>query len=297
MNVIELMRTFVTVAKTGSFTAAAERLGISRALTSKYVAQLEERLGLRLLNRTTRSVDVTEIGRAYIKRCLPLLEDFDDLELAVRNQSSVPRGRIRISAPMTFGELFLPQILSEFTDRYPEISVNLSLSDRYVNLVEEGFDIAIRIGKLSDSSLIAKKLISTRFVVCAAPDYIEYHGAPSHPSDLKSHQCVLDDNFRYGDHWPFAISGKTETIAVSGRIWVNSARAVREFVLTGKGIGLCASFLISDDIRSERLRYLLADFETPEFGVHAVYPHNRHLAIKERALIDFLVERLPAICN
>jgi len=289
------MRTFVAVAQAGSFTRGAQRLGISRALTSKYVGQLEERLGLRLLNRTTRSVDLTEVGRAYLERSLVLLEDFDELEAAVQNQQSAPHGQIRMTAPMTFGESILPAALSEFTERYPGISVSLSLSDRYVNLVDEGFDVAIRIGTLESSSLIARKLVSTRLVVCAAPDYVARNGTPATPLELRSHQCVVDTNFQGGDRWPFNIGERLETVAVDGKITVNNARAAREFVLAGKGIGLNLSFLVAEDIRSGRLRRLLTDFETPELGIYTLYPHSRHLATKIRALIDFLAETIPTV--
>lgn len=293
MDIIEGMRTFVAVAQTGSFTGAAERLGISRALTSKYIGQLEQRFGLRLFNRTTRSVDMTDAGRAYMERCVRLLEDFDDLEAAVRDRQARPRGRIRISAPVAFGELFLPPLLSEFTGQYPEISVSLSLSDRYVNLVAEGFDIAVRIGELDDSGLIARRLTVARLLVCATPGYINRRGAPKHPADLSAHSCIVDDNLRSSRRWPFEINRKSDMIAVEGPIRVNSARAVRDFVLADKGIGLCPSFLVAEDIRSGRLKHLLKQFRTPEFGIHAVYPHRRHLASNVRALINFMAERFP----
>lgn len=296
MDLIEGMRTFQAVAQTGSFTDAAERLGISRALTSKYVAQLEDRLGLRLLHRTTRSVSLTDFGRAYLDRCARLLDEFDELEATVRQGRAAPRGSIRMSAPSTFGELFLPKILSEFNDSYPEISIALSLTDRYVNLVHEGFDIAIRIGALADSSLIARKLTQTRLIACATLDYLSRNGFPAVPSDLTKHQCVLDDNLRDGERWSFVAGGVSETVAVGGPLRVNSANSVREWVLQGKGIGFCPSFLVAADIRAERLREVLPNYQTPDFGIYAVYPHSRHLAANVRLLIDDLIEKLPLVC-
>lgn len=294
MDVIQGMRTFAAVAQSGSFSAGAKRLGLSRALASKYVGQLEDRLGLRLLNRSTRSVALTACGRAYLERCLRLLADFDDIESEARNARRTPRGPLRISAPTAFGELFLTRILAGFTARYPETAVSLSLSDRYVNLVEEGFDVAVRIGALKDSSLIARQLTSMGLLVCAAPAHVRRHGAPAHPFELKTHPCVLDENLRDGDRWPFVIEGVRHPVAVSGRLRVNSARAVRDLLLAGEGIGLCPSFLVEEDIRSGRLLRLLTGFQPPEYGVYALFPHSRRMAVSVRALIDFLVENFEA---
>jgi len=297
MDVIDGMRTFVAVGQAGSFARAAERLGISRALTSKYVGQLEERLGTRLLNRTTRSVTLTEIGRNYLDRCVGLLEDFDDLESSAKRQQTVPRGRIRITAPATFGELFLSDAVADFTDHYPEITVDLSLADRYVNVVEEGFDLAIRIGELRDSSLIARRLTASRLTVCASPDYLRQHGKPVHPSDLTHHNCIFDSNLREGERWPFVIEGKRVLLPVASRIHINSARAIRGILLQGRGIGYCPAFLVGDDLRAGRLVRLLSEYETTGIGVYALYPHSRHVSTKVRVMIDFLASRIPDIFN
>ncbi len=291
------MRVYAAVARTGSFTAAADELGLSRALTSKYVAQLEERLGVRLLNRTTRSVEMTSTGRAYLDRSLRLLEDFDALEAAVRDQHAEPRGHLRVATPVTFAELFLPSMLAEFTATYPKLHVTLSLSDRHVDLVREGFDAAIRIGELPESSLVARRLASSTLTLCVAPGYLAERGAPAHPADIALHRCVLDDNLRSRDHWPFIIDGRVQTIQVAGPIRVNSASIVRALLLAGQGIGLCPSFLVSGDVRSGRLVALLPEFQTPPIGIHAVYPHSRHLASGVRAFVNFLAAKLPALCD
>ncbi len=296
MDTIEGMRVYAAVARTASFTVAADELGLSRALTSKYVAQLEERLGVRLLNRTTRSVEMTSAGRAYLDRALRLLEDLDDLEAAVRDRRAEPRGHLRVATPVTFAELFLPSVLAEFTTTYPKLHVTLSLSDRHVDLVGEGFDAAIRIGELAESSLVARRLASSTLTLCAAPGYLAEHEAPTHPTDIAAHRCVLDDNLRSRDHWPFSIDGRIRMIPVAGSIRVNSASIVRALLLAGQGIGLCPSFLVSGDVRDGRLIALLSDFQTPGVGIHAVYPHSRHLASGVRTFVDFLAAKLPARC-
>lgn len=292
MDTIESIRSYAAVAQAGSFTAAADSLGLSRALTSKYVAQLEKRLGVRLLNRTTRSVEMTSAGRAYLERALRLLEDFDSLEAAVRDQRAEPGGQLRVAAPVTFAELFLPTILADFSRRYPKLQVSLSLSDRHVDLVSEGFDVAIRIGELKESSLVARRLASSTVLLCASPGYLAVHDAPAHPADLVGHHCVLDDNFREADRWPFMIDGKPQTLSVDGPIRVNSASIVRALLLAGQGIGMCPSFLVADDVRAGRLQLLLPEFQTAGIGIHAVYPHSRHLASSVRAFVDFLDEAL-----
>ena len=288
------MRSYAAVARSGSFTAAAESLGLSRALMSKYVAQLETRLGVRLLNRTTRSVEMTSAGRAYLERAQRLLEDFDALEAAVRDQRVEPGGLLRIAAPVTFAELFLPTMLAEFTERYPKLKVSLSLSDRHVDLVSEGFDVAIRIGELAESSLVARRLATSTVLLCASPVYLANHDAPAHPADLTMHRCVLDDNFPDGNRWTFKIDAKLQSITVDGPIRVNSASIVRTLLLEGQGIGMCPSFLVADDVRAGRLRTLLPLCQTDGIGIHAVYPYSRHLATSVRAFVDFAAEALSA---
>lgn len=297
MDTLATIRAFVAVADTGSFTAAAERLGLSRALTSKYVAHLENRLGTRLLNRTTRHVEMNSAGRAYRERVVLLLSDFDDLEGAVRDRRETPSGRLRIAAPVTFTERFLPLPIAEFTDRFPEVSLELSLSDRQVDVVAEGFDVAVRIGNLVDSSLIARRLAGATSVICAAPDYLERRGVPNTLAELATHRCVLDDNLQPRGLWSLLIYGKRQSVAVHGPVCVNSAGIVRSLVLAGQGIGLCPSFMVAGDIRSKALVPLFAAHRQPEIGIHAVYAHNRHLSSAVRAFIDHLADRLPTLCE
>lgn len=285
------MRSFSAVVASGSFTAAAARLGISKALTSKYVGQLEERLGVRLLNRTTRQLNVTEAGEAYYLRCRRLLEEFDELEGAIKHQQQAPQGRLVVAAPATFGEMYLTPAVAEYLEEQHRVSVELVLADRFVNIVEEGFDLAVRIGALADSSLIARRLAPARIVACAAPAYLERNGAPAHPQDLRSHSCVIDTNFRSANQWPFQRNGQHFNVKVEGRFRVNNARAAREMILAGHGIGLCPTYVVGAALRDGRLRLVLGDFDIFELGVYAVYPHYRHLAAKVRSFVEFLAQR------
>jgi len=295
MDVIVGMRTFVAVVDANSFTAAAERLDMSTALVSKYIGQLEERLGSRLLNRTTRSLALTEIGKSYFERCSQVLEDFDELEAVVRNTSTVASGKLIVTAPLTFGEMYLASAMVDFLAQQPAITVDLRLTDRFINLVDEGVDIAIRIGELEDSTLIARRLAPTRLVLCAAPSYLEKHGIPDRPEDLTAHACILDTNFRNGAQWPFIIDGKRATTKVSGRIAVNSAAAVRMMLLKGSGIGLVPGYAVGEDIKQGRLATVLGRYETSSLGIYAVYAHNRYLATKVRTFIDFMVARFGPV--
>jgi DNA-binding transcriptional LysR family regulator len=294
MDILNGMRTYAAVVSTGSFTAAAERLGISRALTSKYVGQLEDHLGVRLLNRTTRRLNVTEVGRAYFERCRQLVDEVDELESAVSDQQTAPRGRLLIAAPTTFGEMFLAQAVARYLDEYPEVSIELVLADRFVNLVDEGFDLAVRIGNLQDSSLIARRLASCRLVVCASHEYLRRTGTPAHPSDLERHCCIYDTNQGSGNSWPFRDIDHRFSVSVKGNLRVNGAVAVREAMLAGQGIGYSPAYAIGDELRTGKLKIILENYESDELGIYAVYPHNRHLATKVRSFIDFLITHFRA---
>lgn len=291
MDTIIGMRTFATVVKTGSFTAAADRLGMSKALASKYLSQLEQRLGVRLLNRTTRHLSLTEAGEIYYERCQPLLDAFDELEAAIQDRHESPRGCLTITAPQTFGELYLVPAVAAFWERYPQLAIDLSLSDRFVNLLEDGFDLGVRIGELADSSLVARRLASIRIVTCAAPRYLERHGVPRHPHELPAHACVIDTNVDVSARWPYRIEGERQQIGVQGPFRVNSARAVREMVIAGVGVGRCPAYAIADAVRDGRLRVVLQDYEMMEYGLYVVYPHRNYLAAKVRAFIEFLMAR------
>lgn len=292
MDILTCMRTYAAVVIAGSFTQAAERMGISRALTSKYVGQLEEHLGVRLLNRTTRKLNLTEVGQAYYHRCRQLIDDFDELEAAVRQQQESPQGELRITAPTTFGESYLTPLIAEYLKQQPGVSIELVLADRFVNIVDEGFDLAVRIGSLDDSSLIARRLAPMGVSVCASPLYLKAAGLPLHPRDLQQHNCVIDTNIKDPEQWVFMERERLYRIRVKGHFRVNSAQAVREMLLTGAGIALCPRYVIEEDLRAGRLALLLREYQATEYSLYAVYPHGRHLAAKVRTFVDFLVERM-----
>lgn len=289
---MECDRAFVAVMETGSFVAAAARIGVSSGQASKLVARLETELGVRLLNRTTRAVSATEAGRSYYERIRALLDEFDDLDLAVRNISQSPRGRLRITAPLTFGTMELARALAEFATAYPEIDLDVSFSDRLVSLVDEGFDLAVRVGRNPDSSLVARKLCQSRIVLVGAPAYLDARGEPQRPSDLAGHDCVIDANFREPNRWTFqGDDGAPAPVPVVGRIRFSNAEACLRAAEAGLGLAYLPSFVAGPSVASGRVRRVLTRHEAPPLAVLALYPHSRHLAAKVRALVDFLAER------
>lgn len=293
MDILTGMRTYLAVVQTGSFTRAADHLNISKALTSKYVNQLEEHLGLRLLQRTTRRLHVTEVGQRYYEQARQIIEDLDNLESSLVDQSQEPQGQIKITAPTTFGELYLTRWIADYLKANPKMQVQLELSDRFVNLIEEGFDLAIRIGQLSDSSLIAKRLSRTPINLYASTEYLAQHGTPQTPEDLKDHLCILDANRSTPDKWQFqdAQSTKAITLKVNGRFQVNSAAAVKQMILAHQGIGLCPAYVMAG-YDPKNIQQVLADYPIQSLAIYAIYPQQKYLSLKVRSLIDFLVKTL-----
>lgn len=290
MHRLNADRMFVAVMEAGSFTAAAERHGTSSGQASKLVSRLESDLGVRLLNRTTRAISPTEAGRAYFERLRPLLDEYDNLDAAIRNTSAAPRGRLRLTAPLTFGMLELVPALNAFAVGYPEIQLDVSFSDRVANVVDEGFDMAVRVGRPGDSSLIARKLCDVRLVVVGAPAYLGANPAPATPKELARHACIIDTNIRDPDRWPFRIGGVERTLPVRGRLRYSNAEACLLAAEAGLGLARLPAFVAGAAIRSGRVVRVLADYVTEPYGVYAFYPHNRHLAPKVRALVDFLAK-------
>lgn len=289
---ISLDRLFVSVLETGSFVAASERMGVSSGQASKMLSRLETDLGVQLIKRTTRALSPTEIGQVYYERIKVLLEQRDELDASIRNTSGAPSGRLRITAPMSFGSAQLMPALLDFAERYPTLKFDVSFSDRLADLVEDGFDLAVRIGQLSDSSLIARRLCDARIVMVASPAYLEAHGTPTTPEDLTHHECIIDTNFRNPHSWPFRTqtSGQPLTIPVAGRITLSNGEACLMAAERGLGLALLPSFIAGPKLREGRLVALLRDAESPPLGVHALYPPARHLALKIRVLSDFLAE-------
>ena len=290
MDKLGAMRAFARVAESGSFSIAARLLGRSKAVVSKQVASLEAALGVQLLARTTRQVRLTEIGRSYFERCVQVLAELDDLESNVQQSQSSPRGVLRVTAPQTFAELHLSDAVREFLLRYPELKMELVLTDRLVDLVDDGFDVAIRVGQLEDSSLLARRLASSSVVACASPAYLARRGVPRTPEQLADHDLVLDANLRQPGIWRFRRGTRTLNVRVSGRLQVNSAVTVRHLLVGGAGIGVCPEFVVRDDLEAGRLVPLLADFGGYDLGVYAVYPHTRHVPSRVRVFVDFLAE-------
>lgn len=290
MDRFDEINAFAAVAEARSFTQGAKRLGVSSAQVSKLVARLENRLGARLLNRTTRDVSLTDTGRAYLERARSLLEDFEALEGSVRDQSG-PRGLLKISAPVSFGANQLTPALLDFAAAYPEVSLDVSSTDRMVNLVEEGFDVGVRIGVLADSSVIARKLAAVRMVTCASPDYLQAAGAPATPQELSKHEAILDNNLRDPLVWSYGGHGDRYDVRVHGRLRFGGADACVAAARRGLGITRTPAFAAADDLRAGHLVPLLCAYEPQLIHVHAVYPHARHLAAKVRAFVDFLADR------
>lgn len=285
------MRAFVTVVDTGSFSDAAERLRTSPQVVSKYVKALEQDVDAQLLYRTTRRVSLTEAGQAYVGRCRQILEDFDDLRRSLRKEDTRPRGHLVVSGPMTFGEQVLADTVRDFLSAYPEVTIELKLTDRRVNLVDEGVDLAVRIGSLDDVNLIVRKLGEVPVICCAAPAYLEREGRPRDPRELEHHNCLLDSNFRDPDKWRFLVDGIKVEVPVKGRLRVNSAEAVKQLALSGAGIALCPGYVVNDALAEGKLVQLFADQPSYEFGLFAAYLPSRHLAAKVRTFIDFLVQQ------
>jgi len=290
MDRFDEINAFTAVADARSFTKAARRLGVSSAQVSKLVARLENRLDARLLNRTTRDVSLTDTGRAYLERARTLLEDFDALEGLVREQDG-PRGLLRVSAPLSFGLNQLTPALLDFADAYPDVALEVSQTDRMVNLVEEGYDVAVRIGQLPDSSLIARRLAPVRIVTCAAPDYLQRAGTPLAPQDLAGHEAIVDLNMRDPFVWSYGVGGETYDVRIHGRLRFSGADACVAAARRGLGVASTPAFAAAEDLRAGRLVPLLCAYEPQLAHIHAVYPHGRHLAAKVRAFVDFLAER------
>ena len=285
------MRAFVVAADAGSFTAAADRLGTTPQAVSKLVAALEGELGSRLLARTTRRMHLTETGEAYLERARAVLADLEALEDDVKARRSEPAGVLRMSAPVSFGWLHLAEPVSVFLERHPKIEVRLELSDRRVNLVEEGFDLAVRIGPAGPVGNVVRKLATARMILAAAPGYLERNGRPTQPQGLDGHAFVLDTNAPRPDRWTLSDGEREVEVKVGGRLSVNSADAAAAAAHHGAGLLLGPDFVLGPQIRSGRLVHVLPGWSAGELPIHAVFPAARGLAPKVRLMVDHLAER------
>lgn len=285
------MEAFARVVETGSFTRAAEQLGISRAMVSKHVMELENRLGVRLLNRTTRKLSLTEAGASYYGRTAQIIAEIDEAEQAASRMNLQPRGLLRVNAPMSFGTLHIAPAIPDFIAAYPDVAVELTQNDRVVDLIEEGYDLAVRVGKLPDSSLIARKLAPCRRVLCASPAYLAKRGEPKRPSDLTGHDCL---DYTYSPErnlWRLRGPEGEVQVRVDGSFRANNGDTLRAAAIAGLGLISSPSFIVGEDFRSGLLKPVLCDYRPTELGIHAVYPHNRHVSAKVRSFVDFLAER------
>jgi DNA-binding transcriptional LysR family regulator len=288
MDTLDGMRTFIIVVREGSFSGAGRVLGMSPQLVSKYIARLEDRLGVLLFNRSTRRLSLTEAGRAYSERCRQVLDDIDEMESAMGDLAERPRGRLRINAPMSFGVTHLAPSVAAYQVSYPEVHVEMQMSDRIVDVVAEGFDLAVRIGRLEESALVARLVAPCRLTVCASPGYLERHGAPATPEDLRHHNCLIYTYYAERGGWPFVHDGERITVEVGGSFVANNGDAVTQAAIADMGIILQPTFIVGDALRDGRLRVLLDDYALPELGVYAVYAHRHYLSAKVRTFVDFL---------
>lgn len=282
------MRVFDKVVELGSFSAAADRLELARPTVTKIVAFLERKYGVRLLNRTTRRLSLTDAGRAFYERSRSILAEIDELELALQSDTVRPSGRLRIAAPFTFGAQHLGPVVNAFMRKYPEVLVDVELSDRAVDLIEEGFDLALRIGKLGESSLVARKLADQRVWICASPAYVAHHGLPTQPAELERHHCLHYTYWSGGAEWRLEKDGAEHLVKISGPMRANNGELLRGAALDGLGIIMQPDFIVGDDIRAGRLLPLLPDYTVAPIGIHVLYPHRRFLSAKVRAFADHL---------
>ena len=291
MDKLDAMGAFTRVVALGSYAEAGRQLGLTRSAVSKAVMELEQVLGARLLDRTTRKVSATEAGLAYYQRCIDILAVIEETELQVSRLHDEPKGVLKINAPMSFGALYLGDAIAAFMATYPELKVELTLNDRFIDPIEEGVDVTIRIAALQDSSLIARKLAPARRVLVASPAYIAAHGSPRSPADLAQHRCLTYGHTTTLQRWQFTSAGETVTVHTHSVLCSNNGDVLRSAALASQGVTELPTFLVGADIRTGRLVVLLPAFPLTTLGVYALYAPNRYLAAKSRVLIDFLVDR------
>jgi DNA-binding transcriptional LysR family regulator len=285
------MGVFAKVVAKQSFSGAARELRLSQAVVSKHVRALEDWLGARLLNRTTRRLNVTEIGALVYERCERILEEIDDVEQSTSALQMTPRGVLHLAAPISFGITQLGPALADYLSRYPDVAIDLTLDDRFVDLVQEGFDLALRVGSLKDSSLVARRLAPVRFALCATPGYVKQYGAPRRPDDLSNHRCLFYSLRAVPGEWRFRGADGEVSIRISGRFRSNNGNILHAAMLAGAGIGLAPTFVVGRDLAEGRLVSLMPDYPPVDSELSVIYPPAKHPSAKVRSLIDFLAAR------
>lgn len=292
MDLLQAMAIFRRVAESTSFSAVAREQGLSQPTVSKQVAFLEERLDTKLLSRSTRQLKLTDAGRAYYERCVNILDDLAETEAAARRERSQPTGTLRVSMPVSFGRLHIMPRLWRFMARYPQLDVDLIMDDHYVDLVREGVDLAIRIGPLEDSGLVAQRICHSPRVTVASPAYLEQHGVPDSPADLRHHQCVVYKLLTTGNEWHFDGPNGPTKVRVNGRFSANNPDAVREAALAGMGITVPPLWLLGDAIERGDLQAVMTDYRPIPLEINALWPGRRFVPSRVRCFVDFLREEM-----
>lgn len=292
MDRFQSLHAFAKVVESGSFARAADRLDLSVSAVSRHVRDLEAHLGVRLLNRTTRRLSLTESGRAFYERCVQLLADLAEAEEQVTASAIVPRGTLRMTASVSFGVGYLAPALAEFQRQHPQLRFDVELSDRAIDLVDEGIDVAIRIGDIGSQALIGRRIGVAQMICCAAPSYLARHPAPRAPADLAAHLCLTYEYASVGNLWRFSdAEGRVHEARASGPVHANNGAMLCALAVAGVGVTLEPDFIVADDVRAGRLVPLLPGYMAPAIGINAVYPSRRHLSAKVRSFIDFLAQR------
>ncbi len=293
MDRFESIRAFTQVVKSGGFAAAAREMGVSRSAVNKLVIALENELGVQLLNRSTRVVTPTETGLAFHEQCIDILASLEEAERSVTQLQKEPRGRLRINAPMTFGTMHLAPALADFLVQYPELQVQLTLSDRFIDPIEEGFDVTVRIRKpQASASWITHSLALAPLVLCAAPIYVKTHEMPAHPRELQNHSCLHYGQLAAEDRWVLiGTDGEQHIVTANGLLCSNNGEVLREAAVRGLGIALLPRFIVEQELQQGLLQPVLPEYHPPELSISVIYPINRHLSTKVRLLVDFLQQR------
>jgi DNA-binding transcriptional LysR family regulator len=291
MEDLQRMAIFARVVETKSFSEAARRLGISKSVVSKQMTQLEKSVGARLLNRTTRAMSLTEAGAVFYEYCARIVEELEEAKQAVGQLHSGPRGLLRVSAPVAFGTMHVAPALADFLAAHPDVQVDMEIKDRFVDLADERFDVAIRITKEPGANLVARRLATVNRKICATPAYFKRHGIPRTPRDLERHNCLTYTYFNPQDPWRLRGPDGDISVAASGNLRLNDDEALSEAVLKGLGIALLPTFIVGKELQAGRLKAVLSEYVPPERHIYAVYLPTRHVSPKLRAFIDFLVGR------
>ena len=299
MDKLTSMRVFSSVARLGNFAAAARELSISRAMATKHVMHLEDHLKVQLINRTTRSMHLTEAGQAYLERCTQILEEIEETEMSVTQLNSEPRGTLRLSSPPGFGKIYLAPLITEYTEQYPGVKFDLVLTDQSVDIIEWGLDLAFHLGRLQDSNMIIKRVLTTKMIVCGSPKYLEKHGIPETPGQLENHNCLSNPNLPPYQIWKFFDPDKDGEIVIrpEGSLQCNSPDALRTAAINGLGLIMMPAYTIQADLQQGKLVSVLTNHSSEVIDMYAIYPHRRHLSAKVRTFLDFVEQHFVKQSN